>query len=162
MSEQNSSTRRGRPPRETVYLRLDTQIAELWQRTGGLPSPLEAADIWRGIWFEEAHHLLADTLDEHDGDSLDEHDIGRRGGFGDDPLRTAPPWTCASSGALRAGQRPRGEHEPAGERGDDLPGRASRPEPANSGCGGEAERFQRVSPRASPGLDRWMAGIETV
>ena len=26
---------------------------------GGLPSPLEAADIWKGIWFEEAHHSTA-------------------------------------------------------------------------------------------------------
>lgn len=26
---------------------------------GGLPSPLEAADIWRGLWFEEAHHSTA-------------------------------------------------------------------------------------------------------
>ena len=26
---------------------------------GGLPSQLEAADIWRGIWFEEAHHSTA-------------------------------------------------------------------------------------------------------
>lgn len=26
---------------------------------GGLPSPVEAADIWRGIWFEEAHHSTA-------------------------------------------------------------------------------------------------------
>jgi len=26
---------------------------------GGLPSPMEAADIWRGIWFEEAHHSTA-------------------------------------------------------------------------------------------------------
>ena len=26
---------------------------------GGLPNPLEAADIWRGIWFEEAHHSTA-------------------------------------------------------------------------------------------------------
>ena len=51
--------RRGRPPREEVYRRLDTQIAELWQRMGGLPNPLEAADIWRGIWFEEAHHSTA-------------------------------------------------------------------------------------------------------
>jgi hypothetical protein len=50
---------RGRPPREVVYQRLDTQIAELWQRLGGLPNPLEAADIWRGIWFEEAHHSTA-------------------------------------------------------------------------------------------------------
>jgi Fic family protein len=26
---------------------------------GGLPSPLEAKDIWRGIWLEEAHHSTA-------------------------------------------------------------------------------------------------------
>lgn len=26
---------------------------------GGLPNPLEASDIWRGIWFEEAHHSTA-------------------------------------------------------------------------------------------------------
>lgn len=51
--------RRGRPPREEVYLRLDTQIQELWQRMGGLPNPLEASEIWRGIWFEEAHHSTA-------------------------------------------------------------------------------------------------------
>jgi Fic/DOC family len=50
---------RGRPPRHVVYHRLDTQIAELWQRLGGLPSPLEAADIWKGIWYEEAHHSTA-------------------------------------------------------------------------------------------------------
>lgn len=54
-----ASGRRGRPPRAEVYQRLDGQIDELWQRLGGLPSPLEAADIWRGIWFEEAHHSTA-------------------------------------------------------------------------------------------------------
>ncbi len=52
-------SRRGRPPRVDVYQRLAGQIDELWQRLGGLPSPLEAADIWRGIWFEEAHHSTA-------------------------------------------------------------------------------------------------------
>ena len=26
---------------------------------GGLPTPVEAADIWRGIWYEEAHHSTA-------------------------------------------------------------------------------------------------------
>lgn len=41
------------------YERLDIQIAELWQRLGGLPHPEEARDIWRGIWFEEAHHSTA-------------------------------------------------------------------------------------------------------
>lgn len=50
---------RGRPPREEVYERLDTQIAELWQRMGGLPNPHEAQDIWTGIWYEEAHHSTA-------------------------------------------------------------------------------------------------------
>lgn len=35
------------------------QIEELWLRMGGLPNPLEAADIWRGIWYEEAHHSTA-------------------------------------------------------------------------------------------------------
>ncbi|MFP3900841.1 MAG: Fic family protein [Acidimicrobiia bacterium] len=59
MTEHFHVPRRGRPPREAVYRRLDTQIAELWQRLGGLPSPLEAAGIWRGIWFEEAHHSTA-------------------------------------------------------------------------------------------------------
>jgi hypothetical protein len=59
MSEQIRPTRRGRPPREVVYERLDTQIAELWQRLGGLPHPVEARDIWRGLWFEEAHHSTA-------------------------------------------------------------------------------------------------------
>ena len=60
MNEQIPAPRgRGRPPRDEVYRRLETQIAELWERMGGLPSPLEAADIWRGIWFEEAHHSTA-------------------------------------------------------------------------------------------------------
>lgn len=26
---------------------------------GGLPNPLEASEIWRGIWYEEAHHSTA-------------------------------------------------------------------------------------------------------
>jgi fido (protein-threonine AMPylation protein) len=51
--------RRGRPPRDDLYRRLDFQIHELWQRMGGLPDPVEAADIWLGVWFEEAHHSTA-------------------------------------------------------------------------------------------------------
>ncbi len=58
MSEHISS-RRGRPPRDVVYERLDVQIEELWNRLGGLPHPVEAQDIWRGLWFEEAHHSTA-------------------------------------------------------------------------------------------------------
>lgn len=51
--------RRGRPPRADVYERLRLQIAELRERLGGLPSPVEADGIWRGIWLEEAHHSTA-------------------------------------------------------------------------------------------------------
>jgi Fic family protein len=53
------SARRGRPSREAVYERLRVQIGELRERLGGLPSPLEAEGIWRGIWLEEAHHSTA-------------------------------------------------------------------------------------------------------
>ena len=35
------------------------QIGELRERLGGLPSPVEADGIWRGIWLEEAHHSTA-------------------------------------------------------------------------------------------------------
>lgn len=58
MSE-HFQARRGRPRREVIYERLDAQIAELWQRLGGLPHPVEAQDIWRGLWYEEAHHSTA-------------------------------------------------------------------------------------------------------
>ncbi len=50
---------RGRPSRAAVYERLRVQIGELRERLGGLPSPAEASGIWRGIWFEEAHHSTA-------------------------------------------------------------------------------------------------------
>lgn len=59
MSEQIGPGRRGRVSRELIYERLATSITELWDRLGGLPSPLEAHDIWRGLWFEEAHHSTA-------------------------------------------------------------------------------------------------------
>ncbi len=42
-----------------MYERLGTQIGELRDRLGGLPSPVEAEGIWRGIWLEEAHHSTA-------------------------------------------------------------------------------------------------------
>lgn len=50
---------KGRPSRSEVYRRLDTQIAELWNRLGGLPSPIEAQGIWNDIWTAEAHHSTA-------------------------------------------------------------------------------------------------------
>lgn len=54
-----NKTRAGRPPRSAIYDRLRVQIGELRERLGGLPSPDEAQDIWRGIWFEETHHSTA-------------------------------------------------------------------------------------------------------
>jgi hypothetical protein len=51
--------RKGRPRRAVLYERLHIQIGELRERLGGLPSPLEAEGIWRGIWLEEAHHSTA-------------------------------------------------------------------------------------------------------
>lgn len=50
---------RGRPARDEVYKRLDSQISELWNQLGGLPSPVEASDIWDEIWTAEAHHSTA-------------------------------------------------------------------------------------------------------
>ena len=58
MNEQNR-VGRGRPRREDVYRRVQTQIGELRERLGGLPSPAEADGIWRGIWYEEVHHSTA-------------------------------------------------------------------------------------------------------
>jgi hypothetical protein len=38
---------------------LRIQIGELRERLGGLPSPVAAEGIWRGIWLEETHHSTA-------------------------------------------------------------------------------------------------------
>ncbi len=59
MTNRSAAVRRGRPPRTALYERLHIQISELRERLGGLPSPLEAEGIWRGIWLEEAHHSTA-------------------------------------------------------------------------------------------------------
>lgn len=50
---------RGRPTRASVYARLDAALTELKDRLGGLPSPDEAAFVWRDIWHLEAHHSTA-------------------------------------------------------------------------------------------------------
>lgn len=61
MPQPNKTTKRsrGRPTRSAVYERLRVQIGELRDGLGGLPSPDEADEIWRGIWLEEAHHSTA-------------------------------------------------------------------------------------------------------
>ena len=48
----------GRPSRRSIYERVDREVAALRQ-VGGLPAPEEAAEIWRTIWFHEAHNSTA-------------------------------------------------------------------------------------------------------
>lgn len=50
---------RGRPSRTSVYERLDEAIVDLNTRFGGLPTPVEAEDIWSDLWHQEAHHSTA-------------------------------------------------------------------------------------------------------
>lgn len=59
MPNKSGTPGRGRPPRAALYERLLVQIGELRERLGGLPSPVEAEGVWRGIWLEEAHHSTA-------------------------------------------------------------------------------------------------------
>jgi Fic family protein len=49
----------GRASRKQIYRRLDEGIAELRDRLGGLPDPVEAEDIWTAIWYREAHNSTA-------------------------------------------------------------------------------------------------------
>ncbi len=50
---------RGRPARTVVYRRLESALAELRTRLGGLPSPKESEYVWSDIWHLEAHHSTA-------------------------------------------------------------------------------------------------------
>lgn len=50
---------RGRRSRAGIYSQLDEGVEELRSRFGGLPSPLEADDIWGDIWTQEAHNSTA-------------------------------------------------------------------------------------------------------
>jgi hypothetical protein len=51
--------RRGRKSREAIYAQLAEGVEELRTRLGGLPSPVEAEDIWGDIWYQEAHNSTA-------------------------------------------------------------------------------------------------------
>lgn len=59
MSEQLAAPRRGRPSHLQIYNRLAVQVRELQDRMGGLPTPIEAAGIWKRIWHGEVHHSTA-------------------------------------------------------------------------------------------------------
>src|SRR3990170_2565130 len=52
-------TPRGRRSREAIYRQLAEGVEELRTRLGGLPSPVEAEDIWGHIWYQEAHNSTA-------------------------------------------------------------------------------------------------------
>lgn len=54
-----TETRRGRKSREAIYRQLEDGVEELRSRLGGLPSPVEAEDIWGDIWYQEAHNSTA-------------------------------------------------------------------------------------------------------
>lgn len=49
---------RGRPSRQLILDSVDIGMSDL-ARAGGLPSADENEQIWRDIWFEEAHHSTA-------------------------------------------------------------------------------------------------------
>lgn len=50
---------RGRMSRQAVYGQLAEGVEELRTRLGGLPTPVEAEDIWGDIWYQEAHNSTA-------------------------------------------------------------------------------------------------------
>lgn len=50
--------RPGRPSRASIYERLETEVLAL-DTAGGLPKPAKAEEIWKDIWFHEAHHSTA-------------------------------------------------------------------------------------------------------
>jgi Fic family protein len=53
-----SARGRGRPSRADILRTLDRAVEDLGS-VGGLPLPVEADAIWKGIWYEEAHHSTA-------------------------------------------------------------------------------------------------------
>ncbi len=54
-----ATSTRGRKSREAIYRQLEEGVQELRTRLGGLPSPVEAEDIWGDIWYQEAHNSTA-------------------------------------------------------------------------------------------------------
>lgn len=54
-----AQTRKGRKSREAIYAQLTEGVQEVRSRLGGLPTPIEAEDIWGDIWYQEAHNSTA-------------------------------------------------------------------------------------------------------
>lgn len=55
----NAEETRGRKSRQAIYRQLAESVEELRTRLGGLPTPIEAEDIWGDIWSQEAHNSTA-------------------------------------------------------------------------------------------------------
>ncbi|WP_322767347.1 Fic family protein [Frankia sp. Cr1] len=56
-----------------MYIRVDSAVAELLDRFGGLPPPADAHAIWDDIWVRDAHHSTAiegNTLVRHQVEEL--------------------------------------------------------------------------------------------
>ena len=58
MTTSSAGRARGRPSRTAVYQRFATAIDELG-KYGGLPTPVEAKQLWDDVWHLEAHHSTA-------------------------------------------------------------------------------------------------------
>ncbi|MYB03435.1 MAG: Fic family protein [Acidimicrobiaceae bacterium] len=58
-SQPTTAVSGGHLTHQEVYRRLQIQVSELRDNLGGMPLAEEAAGIWRGIWYEEAHHSTA-------------------------------------------------------------------------------------------------------
>jgi Fic family protein len=68
----------GRPSLDHVLKRLTETNLALRQQLGGLPSSIQAGEIWKDIWLEETHHSTAiegNTLTPRELYQLVEHGI---------------------------------------------------------------------------------------
>ncbi len=68
----------GRPSLEKILQRLTETNQALHQQLGGLPSSIQAHDIWKDIWLEETHHSTAlegNTLTPRELYQLVEHGV---------------------------------------------------------------------------------------
>lgn len=54
-----SQPSRGRRSRAAIYRQLEEAVGELRTRLGGLPTPIEAENIWGDIWSQEVHNSTA-------------------------------------------------------------------------------------------------------
>lgn len=69
---------RGRPSKQKLLEKMIDEIVVMHKEFGGLPSNLEANEIWKDIWLEETHHSTAiegNTLSSKEVYNLVEQDL---------------------------------------------------------------------------------------